>query len=482
MEHAGLVYAAVGVGAEEVALGLGQGGGQTLGAQPIVVGQGAGEHRGRDTGFHSAHDHATPCILRFADNLLEVRVEQQGGRRVIALEGLGDTVEQELGTNNATATPNTGHLGQVDIPAVFLGSILNLVQTLRVGHHLGGEQRLAHVLNECGLVFASQIDGLVRAGQAFLLSILTQLAMGGKRTSEHCLADCGHRRTELQTGLHSPGTGALHAGVIHDHVHERLAGLGVLVVQNLSGDLDEVGVKVALVPLLEHIADLLGVHAESTAQNVVSLANHLHIGVFDAVVHHLDEVAGTIGADVGHARLTVHLGGDGLEDRAQGLPGFRSATGHQGRAVERALLATRHAAAHEVEALGAHFLLTLDGVLEEGVAAVDDDVARLEHLFQLLDSRVGRCTGLDHDNRGTRALQGCGELLECFGRHEVAFGAMLIHQLFGAGVVAVEQCHRVAVACQVARQVGTHRSQSDHTDVCRSFGHVPCLSLQVGNM
>ena len=111
MKHAGLVYAAVGVGSEEVALGLGQGGGQTLGAQPIVVGQGAGEHWGRDTGFHSAHDHATPCILRFADNLLEVRVEQQGGRRVIALEGLGDTVEQELGANNADAKygpPRTG--------------------------------------------------------------------------------------------------------------------------------------------------------------------------------------------------------------------------------------------------------------------------------------------------------------------------------------------------------------------------------------
>ena len=188
-------------------------------------------------------------------------------------------------------------------------------------------------------------------------------------------------------------------------------------------------------------------------------------------------MAGTIGADVGHARFAVHLGGDGLKNRAQGLPGFRSATGHQRRAVERAFLTTGHAATHEVEALGTYFLLTLDGVLEEGVAAVDDDVARLEHLFQLLDSRVGRCTGLDHDNRGTRALQGCGELLECFGRHEVAFGAMLIHQLFGAGVVAVEQRHRVAMVRQITRQIGAHRGQSNHTNVCCSFGHVPCLSF-----
>ena len=35
MEHAGLVYAAVGVGTEEVTLGLGQSGRQALGAQEI---------------------------------------------------------------------------------------------------------------------------------------------------------------------------------------------------------------------------------------------------------------------------------------------------------------------------------------------------------------------------------------------------------------------------------------------------------------
>ena len=194
-------------------------------------------------------------------------------------------------------------------------------------------------------------------------------------------------------------------------------------------------------------------------------------------MHHLDKVAGTIGADVGHARFAVHLGGDGLKNRAQGLPGFRSATGHQRRAVERAFLTTGHAATHEVEALGTYFLLTLDGVLEEGVATVDDDVARFEHLFQLRDGRVGRSTGLDHDDGGTRTLQGRGEFLERFGRHEVAFGAMLVHELLGTRVVAVEQRHRVAMVRQITRQIGAHRGQSNHTNVCCSFGHVPCLSF-----
>ncbi len=54
--------------------------------------------------------------------------------------------------------------------------------------------------------------------------------------SEHGFTDGSHRRTTFQTSLHGPRTSTLHAGMIHDHVHERLAGLGILVVQNLSGD------------------------------------------------------------------------------------------------------------------------------------------------------------------------------------------------------------------------------------------------------
>ena len=223
-------------------------------------------------------------------------------------------------------------------------------------------------------------------------------------------------------------------------------------------------------PIINEIGNAPVIALTATATDKVRTDIKKSLGILDAVVHHLDKVAGTIGADVGHARFAVHLGGDGLKNRAQGLPGFRSATRHQRRAVERAFLTTGHTATHEVEALSTYFLLTLDGVLEEGVATVDDDVARFEHLFQLRDGRVGRSTGLDHDDGGTRTLQGRGEFLERFGRHEVAFGAMLVHKLLSTRVVTVEQRHRVAMVCQITRQIGAHRGQSNHTNVC-------CLSL-----
>ena len=49
--------------------------------------------------------------------------------------------------------------------------------------------------------------------------------------------------------------------------------------------------------------------------------------------------------------------------------------------------------------------------VNSGVAAVDDDVARLEHLDQLVDDGVGARAGLHHDDRGARLRERGGELV-----------------------------------------------------------------------
>ena len=146
---------------------------------------------------------------------------------------------------------------------------------------------------------------------------------------EHGFGDAGDRHGEGQCGLHGPGAGALHAGVVDDEVDERLAGLLVDLVQHFGGDFNEVGVEFGLVPLLEHVADLGRGHAQAAAHEVVAFGDELHVGVFDAVVHHLDEVAGTVESDVGDARFAFGLGRDGFEDRLEGLPGFLGTTRHR---------------------------------------------------------------------------------------------------------------------------------------------------------
>ena len=46
------------------------------------------------------------------------------------------------------------------------------------------------------------------------------------------------------------------AGLVEDDVDERLAGLGVDLPQHLGGDLDEVALELARVPLGEDVGDL----------------------------------------------------------------------------------------------------------------------------------------------------------------------------------------------------------------------------------
>ena len=75
--------------------------------------------------------------------------------------------------------------------------------------------------------------------------------------------------------------------------------------KDVSGDLDEVRVEVALVPLGKHLVHLVGAHAQALFHQVVRLADELHIAVLNAVVHHFDVVAGTVVADPVATRCAV---------------------------------------------------------------------------------------------------------------------------------------------------------------------------------
>ena len=160
--------------------------------------------------------------------------------------------------------------------------------------------------------------------------------------------------------------------------------------------------------------------AEAVAQQLVGLADELHVGVLDAVVHHLDEVAGAVGADVGAAGHAVDVRGDLLEQRAQRLVGLGGAARHDRRAVQRAFLAAGDAGADEVQAALAHRLLAADGVGVERVAAVDDDVAFFHRVGELVDDGVGGVAGLDHDQHPPRLLQRGKEFRDRLAAHELA--------------------------------------------------------------
>jgi hypothetical protein len=77
--------------------------------------------------------------------------------------------------------------------------------------------------------------------------------------------------------------------------------------------------------------------------------------------------------------------------------GVGAAPRHDAGAPQRPLLAPGHPGAEEPQPPRGHGLLAADGVLEEAVAAVDQQVALVQVPGQLLQHGVHRRSGLDHD-------------------------------------------------------------------------------------
>jgi hypothetical protein len=101
----------------------------------------------------------------------------------------------------------------------------------------------------------------------------------------------------------------------------------------------------------------------------------------------------------------------------------------------------------------------------EGVATVDDDVAFLHRIGELVDDGVGRIARLDHDDHPARLLKGGKEFGDRLAAHEVAFRTMLLQQRIGLGDGPVVQRHGVPVVGEVAGEVGTHHGQSGDPDL-----------------
>ncbi len=303
------------------------------------------------------------------------------------------------------------------------------------------------------------------AGEQFL-GQLALLGLGGQRTGEHGLGDARDRGAQLERGDDRPAAGALLACGVHDDVDERLAGLGVDVAEDLGGDFDQEGGELALVPLGEDLGLLGRLDAGTGAQQVEGFADDLHVGVFDAVVDHLDEVAGAVGADPGAAGLAVDVSGDLFQQRPEGVVGLLGAAGHDGRAVQGAFLAAGNADAHEVQVLLGEGGFAAAGVLVVRVAGVDDDVAGLQQGLKLLDHGVDRLAGLDHDEHAAGLFQGIHKLLEGFGTHEVAVVSVLFQQRVSLLNRPVVQGNGEAVTGQVAGEVGPHHRKAGDTDVC----------------
>ena len=269
------------------------------------------------------------------------------------------------------------------------------------------------------------------------------------------------------------------------------AGHGIFHREDVRRDFDEERIKVASIPRSKGLLGFLHAEPEAMPQDVVGLADELHVAVFDAVVNNLDEMAGAVGSDVGRARdtaldrfpggraferlagLCVHLGGDRVPDRSEFLPGGFRAAGHEGRTKARALFAAGDAGADEAEMFGREVFFAADGVRPQGVAAVDDDVLLLEQRHQTVDHGIGRPAGLDEDDDFARALDRGDEVFECQrGMESAGRVGVFFDEFLGLCRRAVVDGNTETMVGDVQREVLSHHGEADETDVGEFFAHV----------
>src|SRR5919199_6839421 len=103
MEDTRTVEAFVGMGAEVVALGLGQIGGKTRAAVGVEISQRSAQSRDRDACGNRSLNHAAPALLPLGNRSPEIVVEEQVRQLGISTEGRGDVVEKDGADNTAGA-------------------------------------------------------------------------------------------------------------------------------------------------------------------------------------------------------------------------------------------------------------------------------------------------------------------------------------------------------------------------------------------
>ena len=103
----------------------------------------------------------------------------------------------------------------------------------------------------------SACDGFRAVGAACASSLSAArrcVAPRRQRAREHRLGDGRQRHAEIERRLHRPAAGPLLLRLVDDRVDQRAAGR-VALAQHRGGDLDQIGIEVALLPLLENAGD-----------------------------------------------------------------------------------------------------------------------------------------------------------------------------------------------------------------------------------
>src|SRR5262245_59378238 len=217
--------------------------------------------------------------------------------------------------------------------------------------------------------------------------------------------------------------------------------------------------------------------ASRNAQNIEAFRVGLHQAVLDAVVDHLDEAAGAarpavhiavLDARVALAATRCRRNGtlarrQGAKDRIEALDGGFRPADHQAIAAFEAPTAAAGAAIDVVDLLCLECAGATNVVLVEGVAAIDDAVARLQPSTERVGRRLRRFPSRHHHPDGTGLTEASTELGNVAGAQDVVAG----EGGNGSGV-AVEHDTLVPPAHEPAYDIAAHATEADDAKLhCR---------------
>ncbi len=352
-------------------------------------------------------DRVAPGELVLVDQRLELAVEHQAGQSRVPVEGGLDVVEEHA-ADDAACPPVEGDGAEVQIPPVFLRGGSHQHEALGIGDDSGADEGLADILNK--IVLAVGV-GLLRPVQ-YDRGVDPVVLDRREGSGEHGFREEGGGNPEIEGRNPRPFSRALLTGCVQDLVEE---GRTVIVADphDVARDLEQVGRSLRLVVGGVYGPHLIVAQVEEVVHELVGFGDHFHVRVFDAVVHHFDEVSGAVLAD---PRTAGHSGGRPRRNRHKDVldqgPRGLAAAGHERGAVAGSLFAAGYAESDVAVPCGLEGGRPATGVFVQGVSAVDDDVALFENRQELVDQGVDRRAGLDHQHNLARLFQESHEFLE----------------------------------------------------------------------
>ena len=291
--------------------------------------------------------------------------------------------------------------------------------------------------------------------------------LAGPATGADGRLDRAGRLAKLQRLDQGPAARAFLTRLIKDQIHHWRPALGIHGLQRGGRHLDQVRAERPFLPAFKQRPDLRCRLPTGVAQQPVDFGDHLHVGIFDPVVHGLDEMPRPVRPQMIDARRALKLGRNRAEHGAQLGPAVIGTTHHHRRAMTRALFAARHAHADEMPPRTVKGGGAASGVVEIGVAAINDGVALIQQRHHRVDHRIHRSTRRDHEQDAAGLRDTVNKILKRrVPREVIRQRSGLLQKGRDPIGFAVADRHTEPLLGQIKRQRTAHRPQTINANIC----------------